>query len=423
MLLKTIQSFLDGCRLPGVLESGEKTISLRPGSFAFEIRAGRLWIEVFGEEKSLSRRILAIASQRSGELTCSVHRFSGQPAKLTFFDLDRPRSIQKSLMGERENFATQFRTMLSRHFPGWQISTLTAGMDLQRSFSPVFPRAHLVRGASEIAAVSCPGPDAEPAALTFALLWFNYLRERIETGHRISLALFLPNGSGNLTAHRLRRLRNELLGTRLFRFNEHGSAGEIDGQDLGNLQTKINRNRPSQAACELPEFARIQAPERTLEAVVRANLHALDPTLLLHPVHSQVLTFAGGDRDLVDLLAISPDGRLTVIELKVSEDIHLPLQALDYWTRTFWHAERGELGSFFPGLPVAPRSPKLILAAPAMSFHSTHATVLRYFSPEIQVERIGINSDWQRQLRVVLRLRGADDPISHGSLNGIAGSG
>jgi hypothetical protein len=44
--------------------------------------------------------------------------------------------------------------------------------------------------------------------------------------------------------------------------------------------------------------------------------------------------------------------------------------------------------------------------------------VLRYFSPEVEVERVGVNSDWQSNLRVILRLRGAEDPISHGRSNG-----
>lgn len=33
------------------------------------------------------------------------------------------------------------------------------------------------------------------------------------------------------------------------------------------------------------------------------------------------------DRGMIDLLAATREGRLTVIELKADEDIHLPLQA------------------------------------------------------------------------------------------------
>ena len=36
---------------------------------------------------------------------------------------------------------------------------------------------------------------------------------------------------------------------------------------------------------------------------------------------------------MLDLLTLDRDSRLTVIELKADEDLHLPLQALDYWIR------------------------------------------------------------------------------------------
>ncbi len=128
-----------------------------------------------------------------------------------------------------------------------------------------------------------------------------------------------------------------------------------------------------------------------------------------------MLTFAAGDRDLVDLLAVNPAGRLTVIELKTSEDIHLPIQALDYWMRVVWHQQRGELSHLFPQLGLSAAAPRLVLLAPAISFHSSNATVLRYFSPSIDVERVGTNSDWKHDFKVVLRLKGGEMPQSHGS--------
>ncbi len=50
---------------------------------------------------------------------------------------------------------------------------------------------------------------------------------------------------------------------------------------------------------------------------------------------------------------------------------------------------------------------RLLLIAPAMTFHSSNADLIRYFSPEIEIERIGVNSDWRKSLRVVLRLTGS----------------
>jgi hypothetical protein len=43
-----------------------------------------------------------------------------------------------------------------------------------------------------------------------------------------------------------------------------------------------------------------------------------------------VPALAGGDRGVLDLLGITRQGRLVVIELKASEDIQMPLQAVDY---------------------------------------------------------------------------------------------
>jgi len=155
--------------------------------------------------------------------------------------------------------------------------------------------------------------------------------------------------------------------------------------------------------------------ERWLESAVRTHLPTVDASLLTDPVHAQVVTSAACDRDLIDLLAVGSSGRLCVLELKAVEDIHLPLQALDYWTHVTWHAGRGELRHLFPTIAIRAESPRLALIAPAMAFHPTNATILRYFAPEIDVERIGVNSGWQQNFRVVLRLKGAEGPQSHGS--------
>ncbi len=423
-LLTAVETFLSTCRNPAVLEYGEEIMPLASGEYMLEIRSGRIWIEVWSETRSLSRQILTIEGNSVGVLDCTVQRFGGKAGKLSFLDLARPQTAHRSLCGERLSFTEQFRRMLFRQFPGWEISTLSCGMDLQRSFSSIFPRARISRGNRQIAAMACPSAQDESAMLTSALIWHHHVSTHGRNGLHTSLCLFLPDGSGNLTSHRLRWLAGESLETRLFRFNAHGSAGEVDPQDLGNLQTRVQAHpchtggveeltaTVSRRGCEA---ARHKLSERRLESSVRSNLTTVDPLLAMSPIHGQVLTFAAGDRDLIDLLAVSTTGRLAVLELKVSEDIHLPLQALDYWMRIAWHAGRGELQHLFPAKPLESRPPTLLLVAPAISFHSSNAIVLRYFSPGIEVERVGLNSDWQQHFKVVLRLKGAAAPISHGS--------
>ena len=111
------------------------------------------------------------------------------------------------------------------------------------------------------------------------------------------------------------------------------------------------------------------------------------------------------DRRVVDLLGISKRGRLVVIELKASEDLQLPIQSMDYWLRVRRHQLAGDFkgSDLFPGAEIDPSPPLLWLVAPALQFHSSNGILLRYLSPEIQVTRLGLNENWRRGLKIVLR--------------------
>ena len=146
-------------------------------------------------------------------------------------------------------------------------------------------------------------------------------------------------------------------------------------------------------------------PEAWLESQVRANIQELESTLCPRPVYGQVPQFAGGERGVIDLLGVDNMGRLSVLELKAAADIHLPLQALDYWMRVKWHLEQGDFtrAGYFPGTALSAELPRLFLVAPALDFHPSNETVLRYLAPESQVERIGIGIEWRQELRVMFR--------------------
>jgi len=155
-----------------------------------------------------------------------------------------------------------------------------------------------------------------------------------------------------------------------------------------------------------------RAPEVWLESQVRRHIDRIDALLLPEPIYGQVPAIAGMDRGVLDLLAADRSGRLAVVELKASEDPHLPLQALDYWIRVNWHRQSGEFGSngYFPGVALREMPARMILIAPALEYHPTTETVLSYFAPSIEVERIGVNMDWRRDLRVAFRAVGARSP-------------
>jgi hypothetical protein len=82
--------------------------------------------------------------------------------------------------------------------------------------------------------------------------------------------------------------------------------------------------------------------ERWLESVIKRDVTCLDPTLDSRYCYSQVPAFRGDQRSYIDLLGVTREGRLVVIELKVAEDQEFPFQALDYWLRVEWHRLRGD---------------------------------------------------------------------------------
>ena len=79
--------------------------------------------------------------------------------------------------------------------------------------------------------------------------------------------------------------------------------------------------------------------------------------------------------------------------------------------RVKWHADREEFtrSGDFPGVSLLTKPPRLLLIAPALSFHSTIGIILGYLH-SIDVERMGIAMEWRSRLQVVFRLRGSDGP-------------
>ena len=118
---------------------------------------------------------------------------------------------------------------------------------------------------------------------------------------------------------------------------------------------------------------------------------------------------------MLDLLMLDRQGRLAVIELKADEDLHLPMQALDYWIRVRALNDDRKAGTagrivsafermgYFAGAEVSPLPPRLLLAAPALRIHPANEPVLRFLSPQIEWELIGLGEYWRRELNVVFR--------------------
>ncbi len=190
------------------------------------------------------------------------------------------------------------------------------------------------------------------------------------------------------------------------------------------LFLRLFQSRHSDGAHTDPLF-RMQ-PERWLESRLRANVAELMPGLRGDLMYTQVPALSSGDRGMLDLLTLDRNGRLAVIELKADEDLHLPVQALDYWIRVrALNADRQpgagatrqasafERQGYFGGAEVSPLEPRLMLVAPALRIHPANEPVLRYFSPQVEWELVAVSEHWRRDLKVVFRKRSCDTNRAH----------
>ncbi len=162
--------------------------------------------------------------------------------------------------------------------------------------------------------------------------------------------------------------------------------------------------RQAQSQEPTHEFYRLQT-ERWLESLLVDDITRIDPVLAPDCVYPQVPAFAARDRGVIDILAVTRRGRLAVIELKLQEEINLPLQGLDYWLRVKWLHERHQFQEFgyFPGLTLTAAPPLLYLVSPAFRFHSTTERMIRYLDPSIEVIQVGLNDRWREGVKVLFR--------------------
>jgi hypothetical protein len=398
-----IERFLKASRKPVLMEPGDDPLPIASDTFALTRRGASVTIECWSVTRNLSRRVSGVKLERPGRLELEVEHFGGRTGALTLVDLDRTSNRDARRRGARLKYRERFRQSLHRQFPDWRVAELSTEADLHHSLSPSYPRALLRKGALAFAAIGAAEDSLSPdGVLSFGLIWLDYLRRR-ETRFIVEgLAIFLPAGLEHNTCHRVRHLDPQAARYSVFADDPHGYEERVDPRDYTNLETRLDPYRQPLDGARPKHVGDIEA---LLESRIRADIEAIDATLRTTPVYGQVPQFAGGHRSVIDLLAVDGDGRLTVIEIKADQDIHLPLQALDYWMRVKWHLDRSDFTTrgYFPGIPLRSEAPRLLLVAPALEYHPSNEAVLKYFSTEIPVERLGVGVEWRRDLKVMFR--------------------
>lgn len=179
--------------------------------------------------------------------------------------------------------------------------------------------------------------------------------------------------------------------------DEHTAAFE-------SLVRHVAAHRSAESRSRAHSLYRLQA-ERWLQSILLDNIPALDATLDERFAYPQVPAYKGGDRSFIDLLAVTKQGRLAVVELKVTEDPELPFQGLDYWLRVHWHLRNGDFQrrGYFRGIDLSDEPPLLYLVAPRFRFHATFETLARCIDASVPVCQIAINDSWRKGVRVLGR--------------------
>jgi hypothetical protein len=145
--------------------------------------------------------------------------------------------------------------------------------------------------------------------------------------------------------------------------------------------------------------------ERWMQTLVHQDVTRIDISLDPEHVYEQVFAQVAGQHGILDLLCVTRARRLAILELKAAENVDLPLQAADYWSRISWHQSQGDFAryGYFPGLELQPAPPLVYLIAPALRFHPTTDILQRYLSRDMEVIRVGLPESWRRGLRVMFR--------------------
>ncbi len=182
--------------------------------------------------------------------------------------------------------------------------------------------------------------------------------------------------------------------------NKRRILNENSHEDFNELFENIEKYRRFDSPNKQHAFYQT-SPEAWLESILRQNIKLLDANLILSPIYNQFRT----SRDKIDLLALRKDGRLVIIELKVSPDREMIFQAVDYWRKIELQRKKGVLNEakVFGKLEIANKPTTVYLVAPTLSFHRDFNFLAKTISEEIEIFRFDLAENWRKNLKVLGR--------------------
>jgi hypothetical protein len=211
----------------------------------------------------------------------------------------------------------------------------------------------------------------------------------------------VPHIAGRAISVRLR-------GLEIARVSEEGTTYPL-GLPLENIVREVDQARRFGSRHLLARAYE----ERWLESNLIGQIRQLVPSIAADHVYPQVPSFVGEERNIIDLLTVTREGRLVVLEIKASADPDLPFQAFDYWLAVERHRRANDFAmkGYFNGCSLANQPALLVLVAPLLTYHRSLGRLVSALPDSVPLLQIGINQGWKRQVKI-LRRRGIRGMVS-----------
>jgi len=323
-------------------------------------------------------------------------RFRARTDTITLYPGDRlPSPLDHRR--RRRAFQTEIGKALCRYFGVRSIQRQMLYSDRQRGIGGAYPR-FFIAGRAVIAV----DPDESPAVVNglmrAALLWKSLV-------HRPVVAV-VPYGRHRCISSRLRTMSG-IRKTIQWLLWDGGTVRPFENV-AGEPETRITPFALYQEHTSAGSYESFSAhEERRLESNVIGEIRRILPTIDVRHIYPQVPSFVGEERNVIDLLTITMDGRLVVIELKASPDPDLPFQALDYWIAVERHRKAGDFqrSGYFSGSRLRDENSLLVLVAPLLAYHKTSRQLIDSLPADVPLMEIGLNQTWMKEIKI-LRRRG-----------------
>ncbi|MGA7907012.1 MAG: hypothetical protein WCA16_06350 [Candidatus Sulfotelmatobacter sp.] len=139
-LTRAVQDFLSEAVGAVVLEDGAVAFDLAQSKYSISGEYNKCLLHLWSAERNAVRRVLD-AEVKNGMLRLAVQRMGrARPSKLEICR-ERDRRSPSAKRAARAAYEHKLRRALERHFPGFTIARLTTGVDLEKSFGPIYTGA------------------------------------------------------------------------------------------------------------------------------------------------------------------------------------------------------------------------------------------------------------------------------------------